>query len=202
MCSISARFFQLNTLMTACALEVTRVHVDFWKNVMTKQLYCVVMYVIIDYEQHVNFVEEYYDWCTGFDWCFDWVRQNVNPSQYLFAVSAAAATTHQVHDFHLWCPLHWKLSLVLCNMAIASVSHTYVRNRHTGMWEMLLMLLRWCSQSVDPVVDDACLQHCDAVCASLQAVDYNKDIAEFINKAATGTDRPGCLACWYGQNQQ
>jgi len=36
-----------------------------------------------------------------------------------------------------------------------------------------------------------CFQHCEAVCASLQAVDANKDITEYVTKAATGSERPG-----------
>ena len=44
--------------------------------------------------------------------------------------------------------------------------------------------------------DVACcvsVQHCESVCASLQAVDADKDIAEYVSRAATGTDRPGPL---------
>ena len=41
------------------------------------------------------------------------------------------------------------------------------------------------------LVSACCLQHCEAVCTSLKAVDSNKDIAEFVSKASTGTERPG-----------
>jgi len=35
------------------------------------------------------------------------------------------------------------------------------------------------------------------VCASLQAIDPNKDVTEFVNRNSTGTEKPGFLAYCY-----
>jgi len=41
------------------------------------------------------------------------------------------------------------------------------------------------------------MQHCEAVMTSLKAVDANKDMTDYVSKAATGTDRPGTYVCHY-----